>query len=337
MTRRIRVLIVDDSASFRTALAIAIASDPDVEVVGQAANGNEALTMARRLQPDVITLDAIMPSLDGPEVARRLLAERQVAIILMSALARSDEQRGALNALRLGVVDIVDKPTLVGPKAARSIAAVLRLIKAASEIVFTPRAARKPSAAAALARSFEVVAMAASTGGPPALERVLMLLPQRFPPLIVAQHLAPSFARSFAQWLASASGRQVISVTDRLPLARSTVYVAAETRHLRLTEGAVEGVAATENEVAPNADVLFQSAATAYGARALGVVLTGMGSDGAVGLLAMRQKGAWTIGQDVRTSTVFGMPRAAEERGACCEMLPLDDIAGRIAAAGAAP
>jgi two-component system chemotaxis response regulator CheB len=331
--KRIRVLLVDDSAAFRAALAAALGTDPEIVVVGQAADGEEAIARVEELAPDVVTMDVVMPKLDGLEAAKRLLAaERPVPILLLTTLARSDEQRLALNALRLGVVDVTNKPVLAGPNSAAGISAIRRLIRAAASVHVTRRLRSRVMSAPTpeMLRQVALVAIAASTGGPPAVEVVARALPAEFPPVVVAQHLAPSFARGFADWLSAAVRRRVVTVGFAEPLQASTIYVAGESSHVRVRDGMVEPVACGRTELAPNGDVLFSSVAQGYGARSLGIVLTGMGNDGAAGLKQMRQAGAWTVAQDAASSLVYGMPRVAWEAGACCEQLTLEAIAARV-------
>jgi two-component system chemotaxis response regulator CheB len=329
--RPIRVLVVDDSPTFRQALSIALGNDPEIEIAGEASDGKSAVERVKALHPDVVTMDVMMPVMDGLEAARTIMREQPTPIILLSTLARTEEQRIALNALRLGVVDVANKPQLAGPNAPGGIASMIRLVRAAAGVEVAPRRPRPHKLASAPGkRAVEVIAIAASTGGPPALEQVLRALGADAPPVVVAQHLAPSFARGFAEWLAAAVGRHVSNVTISEPLARGRVYVAAEHQHIRVRAGVADGVDAKAGELAPNADVLFHSVAQAYGGDAIGVVLTGMGNDGAAGLSAMKSAGAWTIAQDRDSSVVWGMPRVAFEAGACREVLPLDDIAPRI-------
>jgi two-component system chemotaxis response regulator CheB len=333
--RKIRVVVVDDSAAFRAALALALAADPEIEIAGQAADGEEAVALVERLRPDVVTMDVVMPKVDGIEASRRILATpRPVPILLLTTLARSEEQRMALNALRLGVVDVTNKPVLVGKGAAAGAASIIGLVKAAA-VVHLPsshRPTRLMRFAKPEERQIELVAIAASTGGPPAIERLLSVLPRRLPPVVIAQHLAPSFHRGFAQWLASSVGREIKTIEHAEMLRANTIYVAGEHSHVRIGEGVVERVPCGATELSPNADVLFESVATAFGAHAVGVVLTGMGNDGAVGLLAMKDAGAWTIAQDADSSVVYGMPRVAWNAGACCEQLSLEQIGTRLAA-----
>jgi two-component system chemotaxis response regulator CheB len=330
--RKIRVLVVDDSATFRAALSLALETDMEIQIVGQAADGRAAVEMVARLRPDVVTMDVMMPVLDGIEASKLILADRPIPILLMSTLARRDEQRMALNALRLGVVDVTNKPVLAGVGHEQGIQQVLRLVKAAADVAVTtlPTTSRAPVAVAPAQRKLELIAIAASTGGPPALERVLGLMPSGFPPVVIAQHLAPSFARGFADWLATAVGRPVISVSEPEPLKPGCIYVAGEKRHIRVRLGVASPMNVEGSELAPNADVLFHSVATVYGPDAVGIVLTGMGDDGATGLRAIREAGGWTIGQDRSSSVVYGMPRVALEAGALCESISLDEIGRRV-------
>lgn len=332
MTKRTRVLLVDDSAAFRQALAIALSTDPTIEVAGQASDGKQALALVEELRPDVITMDVMMPVMDGLEASRWIMATRPTPILLLSTLARSDEQRLAILALRLGVVDAVNKPVLYGPDGARGAAQVAHLVKTAAAAQVNRRAGRAEAASPAPARAAELIAIAASTGGPPALEQLLAPLPRGFPPVVIAQHLAPSFTRGFIEWLGPALGAQVLAVDRPRPLMPGTAYLAAEQHHLQIRRGLVEPVPAAAGELSPSGDLLLRSAARAYGAAAVGVVLTGMGRDGADGLRALRDAGGWTIAQDEETSVVFGMPRAAAEAGACREVLGLPAMARRLRA-----
>jgi two-component system chemotaxis response regulator CheB len=278
-------------------------------------------------------MDVVMPNCDGLEAATRILSAQPLPIVLLSTLARSDEQRTALNALRLGVVDVTNKPVLAGPGGAHGIAQVIRLVKAAADVDLGARlcTGRQRRLGPPGQRKLELIALAASTGGPPALEQILGSLPAAIPPVVIAQHLAPTFANGFAEWLSGVTRRPVLPVTSGQAMVSGRIYVAGENQHIRVWPGHVEGVAARAQDIAANADLLFLSLATALGANALGVVLTGMGNDGAIGLKAMRAAGAWTIAQDRDSSVVYGMPRAAAEAGACCEVLALDEIAPRIA------
>jgi two-component system chemotaxis response regulator CheB len=329
--RPIRVLVVDDSAAFRQALAIALASDAEIEIVAQASDGKSALAKVRELRPDVVTMDVMMPVMDGLEAAKAIMHEQPTPIILLSTLARTEEQRIALNALRLGVVDVANKPVLAGPSAPGGIASMIRLVRAAAGVEVVHKRHHKHKLPAVKGqRNVELIAVAASTGGPPALEQILKGLGADCPPVVIAQHLAASFARGFAEWLATATGRIVANVSISEPLVRGRVYVAAEHMHIRVSSAFAEGVKSRPGDLVPNADILFHSVAQSFGGDAIGVVLTGMGNDGAAGLGAMRAAGAWTIAQDRDSSVVWGMPRVAFEANACCEVLPLDDIAPRL-------
>jgi two-component system chemotaxis response regulator CheB len=312
-----RVLLVDDSAAFRAGLARALESDPAIRVVGEAGDGRAALALAVERRPDVITMDVIMPKMDGIEASRAIMASCPRPIVLMSSLAGDGEQRAALSALRLGVVDVTGKPVLVGPTAEAQVASVARLVKAAAavQVARPPRRARPGAAREPTGETAALVAVAASTGGPTALEQVLGRLGPGSPPVVVAQHLADGFARGFAGWLGDSLRRPVRLVVAPEPLRDGTIYLAAERRHLIVRAGMVDAPPARPGELCPNGDRLLAAAAACYGASAVGVVLTGMGSDGAAGLLAMRDAGAPTLAQDRASSVVWGMPRAAAEAG----------------------
>jgi two-component system chemotaxis response regulator CheB len=340
MAGKIRVLIVHDNPAFRLAMSVALGSDPEVEVVGRATGGKEAVELVPVVRPDVITMDVLMPNLDGTEAAKLILENHAIPILLMTSLARTDEGRMAFNSMRLGVVDVLNKPVLSGPGASAAAAELIRMVKAATrvDVRVRPRSGRYHRATAEMPRRPTVITIAASTGGPPALERLLQFLPASFPPIVVAQHLARDFTRGFAGWLELAAGRPVVTVEVSDPLVPGNIYIPGESRHIRLRPGAVDAVDCDNEALAPSADLLFQSAASAYGRAALGIVLSGMGEDGAIGLKAMRAQGAWTIGQDRDTATVYGMPKAAADANALSEVLSLDEIAERlVSVAGVVP
>ena len=328
-TERLRVLVVDDSVAFRTALVHGLAGVASIEVVGEASDGHEAIAMAARLHPDVISMDVIMPHCTGIEAAQKILAGGRMPIVLLSTMARFDEQWMALNALRLGVLDVSNKPNLVGPTAAHELHQLVCVLHNAARA--TPPASKpmqmRSSGTMARPRTVALIAIGASAGGPAAVERVLGGLHKTPPPVVVAQHLAPNFASTFAKWLADTLGRPVVPVEHTAALEPGCIYIAHDRVNIAVQSGVLRASPTpVEQPVAPSIDQLLFSVAKIYGPRALGMVLTGMGSDGAAGLLAMRARGAYTVAEDQETSVVYGIPRAAAERGACHEVLPLDTL-----------
>lgn len=332
MRPKIRVMLVDDSVSFRTALAYALVrAEPSLEIVAQAGDGKAALEMIAIHKPDVITMDVMMPGIDGVEAARTIMQSEPRPIILLTALARLDQQRMAFNALRLGVVEVLNKPQLVGEGSAESVGNLARLIRVAAdvgvprhmEVTSRPRA---PNPATP-----RLIAIAASTGGPPLLEQILQALGPTSPPVVIAQHLAPSFAEGFAHWMSAVLKRPAILVTGPVVLQGGGIYIAADGHHLRVQRGRVEPLPAVPGSLSPSADLLLTSVATAYGKSGLGIVLTGMGDDGTVGLTAMRKAGAYTIAQEPLTAAVGSMPQSAINAGACVDVMTVSDMAKRLA------
>lgn len=329
-----RIVVVDDSAAYRTALTTALSRDPSLRVVGEAGDGLAALQLVATLCPDVVVLDLMMPRLNGIETAQAILRDHghQTSVVLLSALARvpgSVEHREAVAALPPGVVALYDKPMLVGPLGELHIDALIRRIRQAhaDRRLHSPPTSLLPRLPP---RSASLIAIAASTGGLDALRHVLESLPPTAPPVVIAQHMSADSVARFAQQLQAVLTVPVVAVRDAVNLQGGTVYVSAQHAHIlvRTTQAYVQ--AAAPQELAASANRLFLSAANTHGAAALGLVLTGMGQDGASGLLALREAGGWTIAQDDRSSLVYGMPRAAAEAGACCEVLPLPEIAQRL-------
>ena len=338
MKHRIRVLVVDDSAFVRKAVERMLGTADDIEVVGFAADGEEGLARARELRPDVVTLDIRMPKLGGLETLERLMAEQPVPVLLMSTLT----QEGAevtLRGLELGALDFVDKSS-VQPMSMLSLAdelvAKVRALGGA-RVKPRPRPAAAPSGVPGAAA--ECIVIAASTGGPAALQTVLGALPAGFPAtVLVVQHIPRGFTRSLAERLDARSSLPVTEAKDGEPLEPGRVLVAPAGIHSRLVRrrGLVEVALEEEPRGAlhrPSADVLMASTAAVFGAAAVGVVLTGMGADGTEGLRAIREKGGLTLAESEATSVIYGMPKAAIEAGVVERVVPLDRVAGEILAA----
>ena len=339
MTARIRVLVVDDSAFVRKAVERMLGAADDIEVVGFAADGEEGLARARELRPDVVTLDVRMPRLGGLETLERLMAERPVPVLLMSSLT----QEGAevtLRGLELGAMDFVDKSS-VQPMSMLSLAEELvAKVRALGRAQVRPRLRLAPPLVTGSAGApAECVVIAASTGGPTALQAVVGGLPAGFPAaVLLVQHIPRGFTKSLAERLDARSAVPVREARDGEAVGPGTVLVAPAGIHSRVVRRGdqVELVLEEEPRDAlhrPSANVLMISAAEAYGPLAVGVVLTGMGSDGTEGLRAIREKGGLTLAEAEETCVIYGMPKAAIEAGVVHRAVPLDRVAGQILAA----
>ncbi len=326
-----RVLLVDDSDSYRTALAYALARDKSIEIIGEAADGKTAMEMIARLHPDIVLMDVIMPRMDGIETARAVLHNSSAPIILMSVMARYPEHVQALDKLPAGVVDFTDKPVLVGAAGQANIAALIRRLKAAVHNQARSNDGAQGQQKLAPPSHCRIIAIAASTGGLDACRQVLSHLRPNFPPVVIAQHVDPEFAERFARLLENTVRQPVTAVSAKTLLLPGHLYVAAHYHHIECRQGALHSRLVQPGELAPSANHLFFSVGHWYGENAVGVILTGMGQDGALGLRAMREAGGWTIAQDDQSALVNGMPQAAVDAGACREVLPLERIADRLA------
>lgn len=338
--RKIRVLIVDDSALVRSLLAEIVAAERDMEVVGVARDPVIARSMVRELNPDVITLDVEMPRMNGLEFLERLMRLRPTPVVMISSVTQSGAD-ATLRALELGAVDFVAKPRLgIAEGVARTAAEIAAKIRAASRSRLRARgaeapASRPPLASAGVSVSDRLICIGASTGGTEAVREMLEIFPADCPGTLITLHMPPEFTRRFAARLDSLCRIAVSEAQDGERVLPGHAYIAPGGRHLALKrDGRAYAVRITDEEPVnrhrPSVDVLFGCAAQLAGGDATGVLLTGMGKDGARGLLQMRLAGAWTIAQDEATSVVFGMPREAIEIGAACEVLPVGAIAGAL-------
>jgi two-component system chemotaxis response regulator CheB len=332
MTAATRVLVVDDSAVMRQLIGAALSADPDLEVVGEAGDPLQAREAIKALNPDVITLDVEMPNMNGLDFLERIMRLRPMPVVMVSTLtARGTE--ATLAALELGAVDCIEKPRGSDANGFRLIA---EKVKTAARARVRERSRRtEPVSSQAYAPSDQIVAIGSSTGGVEALLSIIHHLPANCAPTVITQHMPGTFTRSFAERLNRACKAAVTEARDGDPLLPGHVYVAPGgdyhlevegTKHLRcrVTHGSpVSGHC-------PSVDVLFASVAKSAKDRGVGVILTGMGRDGAQGLLAMRKAGARTIGQDESTSVVYGMPRAAFDLGAVERQLPLEKLGPAI-------
>ena len=343
----IKVLIVDDSALMRQLLGEIVAAAPDLEVVGSAADALAAREMIKALNPDVVTLDIEMPGMDGLAFLERLMKLRPMPVVMISALtARGSE--ATLKALELGAVDFVAKPRAASSGELQGYADEIReKIRAACGAHLRRRApavagpAGRPSVRAgglpAPQLAERLVAIGASTGGTEAIKEVLVRLPAEVPGIVIVQHMPETFTPSFARRLDGLGAVRVVEARGGERIEPGHAYLAPGHSHLlvkRCGGGWVTELqqSAPVNRHRPAVDMLFYSVAREAGDRAIGVILTGMGKDGAQGMLAMKQAGAWNIGQDQESCVVYGMPREAVLAGAIDEVSSLPDIAGRILA-----
>lgn len=341
-----KVLIVDDSALMRALLTEIIGGAPDLEVVGSAPDPIAAREMIKSLNPDVLTLDVEMPKMDGLEFLDRLMRLRPMPVVMISSLT----ERGSevtLQALEIGAVDFVAKPRAENISLLQAYSDEIRdKIRAAHGAHLKKRGgavAAPPSSPASNNRfstrllQESIVAIGASTGGTEAIKDVLTALPAEVPGIVMAQHMPESFTGSFARRLNTLSRLTVVESQGGERILPGHAYLAPGHSHLvikRVGAHFVTELTQTEpvNRHRPSVDVLFNSVARQAGQSAIGVILTGMGKDGAQGMLEMRKAGAWNIGQDEASCVVYGMPREAANVGAVEEVAPLSDVAGRILA-----
>ncbi len=343
----IRVLVAEDSAVTRALLAGIVSRAAGFELVGAVGDGEAALQAVARLRPAVVTMDLHMPRLDGVEATRRIMRELPTPIVVVTASSNVDG-RSTFDAIAAGALSVVARP--VGPADVRyqerrqalldelRLMAGVRLVRRIDVPSRPPSRIASPTSPPAPRAPVELIAVGASTGGPAALHRLLGDLPRGFePPILVVQHIAEGFVDGLVRWLQDAAPSPVVVPRDGDRVAPRSVFIAPDGHHLcvepagriRLRDDApVDGHR-------PSATVLFRSVAEAYGPRAMGIVLTGMGRDGADGLLAMRSRGALTLVQDEASCAVFGMPQAALEAGAAGHTVALDAMGRTVAALAA--
>jgi two-component system, chemotaxis family, protein-glutamate methylesterase/glutaminase len=331
-----RVLIVDDSRTMRSLIAAALSLDPLVDVVGEAGDAFEARMAIKELAPDVVTLDIEMPGMNGLDFLERIMRLRPTPVIVISSLTERGTDT-SIRTLEIGAVDCIAKPSA---KDRDTLADLAARIKAAAAVRLQSRGATAPERAdGTLGEAYRpdgrVVAIGASMGGVEALFAVLKRFPENCPPTVVTQHMPAMFTRRFAERLDRSCKPNVREAMDGDPLQPGTVYIAPGGAHhlevhsttrprCRLVEG---GLVSGHR---PSVDALFESVARTLKEAALGVILTGMGRDGASGLKSMRQRGAQTLGQNEATSLVYGMPKAAFEMGGVELQLSLDAVGDRI-------
>ena len=337
--RRVRVLVVDDSAVVRSVFHQGLSRDPEIEVVGTAPDPYAARDLILEKQPDVITLDVEMPRMDGITFLHRIMRYRPTPVIVVSSLTPSGGAL-ALEALAAGACDVMCKPGAaysVGDMTADLVQKVKDVASAGIRALPLP-AAEPPRPARPLTRTpNQLVALGASTGGTVAVERILKALPHNAPGIVITQHMPELFTRFFATRLRETSRLDVREAQGGESVVPGVALVAPGNKHLLLRRSGALYLTEVKggprvNRHRPSVDVMFRSVAHAAGRNALGVLLTGMGADGAQGLLAMREAGAHTLAQDEASCVVFGMPKVAIDLGAVDKVLPVDRIADEIMA-----
>jgi two-component system, chemotaxis family, protein-glutamate methylesterase/glutaminase len=355
----IRVLVADDSRAFRAILRTILGRAPEIEVVGEAQDGHEAVNQVLALRPDVVTMDVRMPGKDGLQAIEEIMRRRPTPVVVVSAEAGPEKQGLSFRALQLGAVDVLAKPRAdVRGRFEREAEDIRMAVRAVAGLKLVTRHKRHveplapaqlpvertvtgswrlprepvgpPGAAPPLGTGApRVLGIAASTGGPAALARILRELPAGYPiPILIVQHIADGFEGGLVHWLSGETALQVRVAEDREPLRPATVYVGPGGSHLGVAGAQVQLLKGEPvRGFRPSGTVLFRSLAAEYGAGAAGLILSGMGDDGAEGLKGLRDCGAWTGAQGPQSSVVYGMPRVAVERGAVAVSMELEEIA----------
>lgn len=332
----IRVLVVDDSAVVRKILTEDLSRFPDIDVVGTAVDPYVARDKIAQLDPDVITLDLEMPRMDGLSFLAALMRHHPLPVVVVSSVA-PEHSETAVRALALGAVEVISKPgsALTAPDVTGGLVQAIRRANHAHPRAAAPAPGPVLEAGPALWSTHRVVAIGASTGGPQAIESVLRSLPADGPGIVIVQHMPEHFTASFAARLNNVCAMEVREARDGATVVAGLALVAPGDRHVVVQRSGARYVVRVRggppvHHQRPSVDVLFQSVARAAGPNAVGAILTGMGADGAAGMLAMRNAGAYTIAQDQASCVVFGMPREAIRLEAAATVLPLENIAGQI-------
>jgi len=348
---RIRILVVEDSLTVRKRLIEMLAGDPEIEVIGEAEDGKRAIELCRELKPDVVSMDMMLPEMSGLAATEYIMAHCPRPILIVSSSTNRGELFKTYEALAAGAVDVLEKPRGDDSDAAweRRYRSTLKLVSRI-RVITHPRARLgalgrppvEPSTPATKEptttrpRRSTVVAVGASTGGPGAIVALLRALPPDFPlPLLLVLHIGEPFGAAFADWLDGQSAMRVAFAQDGAPVAAAAgrMVMAPPDRHLAVSEGRFRLTRDPErHSCRPSVDVLFESVAQEFASAAAACLLTGMGRDGASGLLAVRKAGGLTIAQDEATSVVYGMPREAVLLGAAERVLPLGEIGPALAA-----
>jgi two-component system chemotaxis response regulator CheB len=330
----VRVLIVDDSAVTREVLSALLNSEPDIRVIGQASTGAEAVELTATLRPDLVMMDLMMPGMDGMEATRRIMARHPTPVLFLSSFFDKEGTYSRADAIAAGALDVVEKPALMPDWRWHNAAG--KLVQKVKSLAKVPVIAHIHGARKLLAQedtqtgtfvgpAADIVAIGASSGGPSVIEALLSSLPPTYAlGIVVVQHMTDGFTTTMLRWLQDRCALPIKVAEEGDAVVPRRVLVTPETSHMVVAAGGRVHLSDAEpvNGHRPSIDVTFQSVAKAYGARSAGVLLTGMGSDGARGLLAIRHAGGVTLAQDEPSSAIFGMPRSAIELRAAQQVLP---------------
>jgi two-component system chemotaxis response regulator CheB len=326
----IRVLVVEDSTTTRQLLISILGEDPEIQVVGEAKNGLEAVELTGILKPDVVAMDIEMPEMNGFEATKRIMVEDPTPIVIISTSRNVREAGVAMQALKAGALTVLKKPG--GPGSPDNLEEKSKFVSMLKTMSHT-QIPEKFLGQLPEGKRGRVVAIATSTGGPPALNRIFSELPGDFPaPILVVQHMLKGFMNEFASWMNGNSSLRIKVAAEGEELASGTVYLAGYDRHLGVSDRSTLFYSSDEpiGSFRPSGTFLFESVAKAYGPSALALVLTGMGSDGVAGLKAVKEAGGRVIAQDQASSVIFGMPGEAIKTGYTDMILPLEEIAPRL-------
>ena len=344
----IRVLVVDDSAVLRQSLQLILESDVEMKVVGEAASGEEAITLTKRLRPDVVTMDIRMPHMNGLDAIRYIMAECPVPIVVVTSLDLDQDGGISVQAAKLGALSILRRPASIDEPGYNTFTArLIEQVKIMSDVKVVHRSRVddhvpdldddqvKPTVQAGEMLLTQAIAIGASTGGPAALHKVLSALPEDFGvPILVVQHITFGFVDGLAEWLNDTCSLSVKVAEQGDAVRGGWVYLAPDDRHMQIdSQGHIVLIEeAAVNGHRPSITVLFESLARAYGKTAMAILLTGMGADGAAGMKLLREAGTTTIAQDEKSCVVFGMPKEAITLGAVEHVVPLERIAQTMVA-----
>lgn len=341
---QVRVLVADDSPTVRLMICRMLESDPGIRIVGTVGNGREATEQVALLKPDIVTMDVEMPVMNGLDAIEHIMAYHPVPILVVSSVVDKEHTANAARALGAGAVDVLSKPTPASMQefeaAAQDLRAKIKMLSRVRVITHpkarltkAPEPPQKEKPTPAALNAFRLVAIGSSTGGPQALQSILSTVPGDVnAAIVIVQHIAKGFTEGLVDWLNATCRLEVVVGTSGMNLEPGKVIIAPEERHMEVNGSSQ--VRLTDFEYPsphkPAANVLLDSVAQYYGSRSIGVILTGMGNDGALGIKAIHDRGGHTIAQDSDTSAIFGMAKEAIKMGGVDEVLPLPDIADAI-------